>query len=143
MSRIGQKEDDHGYKFINGAPRHPQSQGKVERWNQFIGNAIASKYRENGSSEKFEWSKYVPLITSQYNFAKTTGNASPYNVRLHSLVNFSIYFIIDIIFSYHFLMHIFFLGINRRYWYCESIYQRAKGNARGFASGAACQPRFI
>ena len=51
-------------KLVNGRPRHPQSQGAVERANQDICNMLATWMREfktyviSGSGRKYERERY-------------------------------------------------------------------------------------
>ena len=44
-------------KIVHGKPRHPESQGSVERANRDIKNALASKMRDN--DDDLCWVKYV------------------------------------------------------------------------------------
>ena len=48
-----------GLKLINGRPRHPQSQGSVERSNGALKNSLIAWMRDNNTSS---WSKGLPII---------------------------------------------------------------------------------
>jgi putative transposase len=43
--------EDRGIKHIRGAPFHPQTQGKIERWHQTLKNRIAGYSRLMGRDE--------------------------------------------------------------------------------------------
>ena len=80
-SRIADKANSYGYKTARGAPRHPQSQGKVERWNRTISERLGAKHVELGSPKPFWWWHYAQEVVSSYNFGKVdNSNASPYQV---------------------------------------------------------------
>ena len=51
-------------KIIQGKPRHPQSQGSVERINQEIKLVIGSKM---GKSNDDCWVKYIPIVQHSIN----------------------------------------------------------------------------
>ena len=35
--------DDRGIDHVRGAPNHPQTQGKIERWHQGVSKSVGSK----------------------------------------------------------------------------------------------------
>lgn len=72
----------YGYNVARGAPRHPQSQGKVERFNRTVGELLGARYVELGQPVYFKWWKYVQSIVSDHNFSKCgQEGASPYQVH--------------------------------------------------------------
>ena len=68
-------------KIIHGKPRHPESQGSVERANREVKNGLASKMRDN--SNDLCWVKYLKRVQFEKNttFHSTVG-MTPYD-RLH------------------------------------------------------------
>ena len=52
-------------KVLHGKPRHPESQGSVERANRDLKNAQASKMRDN--SNDLCWFKYVRRVQLEKN----------------------------------------------------------------------------
>jgi len=64
-------------KLVHGRPRHPQSQGSVERGNQDIENMLAKYMRENGPN----WPKALPFIQHYKNNRFHSGvGAVPYTL---------------------------------------------------------------
>ena len=64
-----------------GAARHPQAQGKVERWNRTVGELLAARHAELGYPVYFKWWEHVPEIVNGHNFSKVeNSNATPYHV---------------------------------------------------------------
>ena len=51
--------------FVNGRPRHSQSQGLVEQGNATIERHIANKKATLGLTDKYPWASWLPKI--QYN----------------------------------------------------------------------------
>jgi hypothetical protein len=79
--RIAQYATRFGYKVARGAARHPESQGKVERWNRTVGTLLAARHAELGSPSFFKWWEHVHAIALNHNFSKCeASNASPYQV---------------------------------------------------------------
>ena len=66
-------------RIVHGKPRHPQSQGSVERVNQEIKKVLGALMRENNDPC---WVKYVSLAQHSINTSphSTLGNKSPYSV---------------------------------------------------------------
>ena len=80
-SRIAINAARFGYKIARGAARHPESQGKVERWNRTVGTLLAARYAELGSPAYFKWWKHVQSIVMNHNFSTCENSAaSPYKV---------------------------------------------------------------
>ena len=68
-----------GCKTVNGRPRHPQSQGSVERVNKEIKKVLGALMRKNNDPC---WVKYVPIAQHSINTSphSTLENYSPYRV---------------------------------------------------------------
>ena len=68
-----------GCKTVNGRPRHPQSQGSVERVNKEIKKVLGALMRKNNDPC---WVKYVPIAQHSINTCphSTLENYSPYRV---------------------------------------------------------------
>ena len=68
-----------GCTIVNGKPRHPQSQGSVERANQEIKKVLGALMRKNDDPC---WHKYVSLAQHSINTSphSTLENSSPYRV---------------------------------------------------------------
>ena len=66
-------------RIVHGKPRHPQSQGSVERVNQEIKKVLGALMRENNDPC---WVKYDSLAQHSINKSphSTLGNKSPYSV---------------------------------------------------------------
>jgi hypothetical protein len=63
-------------KIIHGRPRHPQSQGSIERSNGDIQNILGSWMRENKSTK---WASALPIVSFLKNRKYHTRlNISPY-----------------------------------------------------------------
>ena len=58
-------ENQPNMKILHGKPRHPESQGSVERANRDLKNALASKMRDN--SNDLCWVKYVRRVQLEKN----------------------------------------------------------------------------
>ena len=64
-------------KIVHGKPRHPESQGSVERANREIKNALGSKMRDN--SNDLCWVKYLNIVQYQKNTTyHSTIGVTPY-----------------------------------------------------------------
>ena len=76
-------------KIIHGKPRHPASQGSVERANREIKNALGSKMREN--SNDLSWVKYLRRVQFEKNttFHSTIG-MTPYEALFHHKPSFGL-----------------------------------------------------
>ena len=76
-------------KIIHGKPRHPASQGSVERANREIKNALGSKMREN--SNDLSWVKYLRRVQYEKNttFHSTIG-MTPYEALYHHKPSFGL-----------------------------------------------------
>ena len=68
-----------GCKFIHGKPRHPESQGSVERVNREIKKVLGSLMRKANDPC---WVTYVPLAQNSINTSphSTLENRTPYRV---------------------------------------------------------------
>ena len=66
-------------KIIHGKPRHPQSQGSVERVNQEIKRVIGSLMRQSNDDC---WVKYIPIVQHSINTSphSTLQGNSPYRI---------------------------------------------------------------
>ncbi|KAF9760948.1 Transposon Tf2-8 polyprotein, partial [Nosema granulosis] len=67
------KEFCENYKInlIHGRPRHPQSQGQVERFNQTLTRYLSTHLFESENEEKdvIKWINLLSRVTYQYNTA--------------------------------------------------------------------------
>jgi transposase InsO family protein len=68
--------------FIHGSPRHPQSQGVVER----VNGTLKKKLDAHMNSHKGAWSSYLDVVTKHYNTTyHSTIGMTPYKVNYYKL----------------------------------------------------------
>ena len=71
--------EEHGMAHVRGAPNHPQTQGKIERWHQTLKNRILlENYYLPGDLER-----QVAAFVEHYNHARyheSLGNLTPADV---------------------------------------------------------------
>ena len=76
-------------KIVHGKPRHPESQGSVDRANCDLKNALASKMRDN--SNDLGWGKYVrPLQIEKNTTFHSTIGMTPYEALYNRKPSFGI-----------------------------------------------------
>ena len=76
-------------KIVHGKPRHPESQGSVERANGEIKNALGSKMRENCND--LCWVKYLSRVEFEKNttYYSTIG-ITPFEALFNRKPSFSL-----------------------------------------------------
>ena len=76
-------------KIVHGKPRHPESQGSVERANREIKNGLGSKMRENRND--LCWVKYLPRVQFEKNtIHHSTIGITPYEALFHHKPSFGL-----------------------------------------------------
>ena len=67
--------EDHGMDHVRGAPYHPQTQGKIERWHQTLKNRILLENYLPGDLEN-QISAFVDHYNNQ-RYHESIGNVTP------------------------------------------------------------------
>ena len=79
--------EDHGMDHVRGAPYHPQTQGKIERWHQTLKNRILlenyylpgdleNQHRQRNSSRRLLWTPSAPSSITTTTNATTRASAT-------------------------------------------------------------------
>ena len=72
--------EDRGIRHIRGAPFHPQTQGKIERWHQTLKNRILlENYYLPGDLET-QISAFVLIHYNHHRYHEAIGNLTPADV---------------------------------------------------------------
>lgn len=75
---------DNKILFIHGRPRHPQSQGQVERFNQTLTRYLQKHISDSTDPECKNWLQYLELVTFNYNNAvHTATQKQPFKVMFN------------------------------------------------------------